>query len=103
MTPIFNVPPSVFDAIGIAGFAVYVLNYALLTLSKLKSEHIAYFVLNWLAATLVLIGLTHSFNLASALIQVFWIAISTIGIIIRVRRKRQGPFTPDGDRTMSPV
>ncbi len=93
MSEIFNtISPEVFDAIGVAGFALYVLNYGLLTVQRLKSEQVAYFVLNWLAASLVLIGLMASFNLASALIQVFWIAISTVGIYIRLRRRRTPQF-----------
>ena len=36
-------------------------------------------------ASLVLTGLMNSFDLASALIQIFWICISSIGILIRVR------------------
>ena len=83
-----QISPEVFDAIGVAGFGFYVMNYALLTLDKLQSQHISYFVLNWLAATMVLIGLMASFNLASALIQIFWIGISTVGIMLRLRKRK---------------
>lgn len=86
MTPFLStVPAEVFDAIGVAGFGLYVLNYTMLTFRKLGGETITYFALNWVAATLVLIGLTTSFNLASALIQIFWIGISTVAIVIRLR------------------
>ena len=86
---ISQVPIPVFDAIGVAGFGLYVINYGLLTFHKITSHSRSYFVLNLLAATLVLIGLTHSFNLASALIQLFWIAISLVAITLRLR----GSFT----------
>lgn len=85
MTYLSYVPEQILNAIGVAGFVLYVLNYFLLTLRKMSSECIAYFAMNWAAATMVLIGLAASFNLASALIQLFWIAISTIGIVIRLR------------------
>ena len=78
-------PPAVLDAIGVAGFGFYVMNYTLLTFNKLQSKHLTFFVINWLAASMVLIGLMSSFNLASALIQIFWIIISTVGIAIRLR------------------
>lgn len=81
----FLVPPALLEAIGIAGFALYVLNYALLTLHRITSQSSTYFVLNMIAATFVLIGLTHSFNLASALIQGFWIVISITAIVVRMR------------------
>lgn len=80
-----SIPPEVFDAIGVAGFGLYVLNYGLLTFGKISSNAITYFVMNFMAASMVLIGLASSFNLASALIQVFWIVISIIAITIRLR------------------
>lgn len=82
-----NIPPTLIDAIGVAGFGLYVLNYTLLTFGRVCSRCITYFAINWIAATCVLIGLTASFNLASALIQVFWICISTVAILIRLRGK----------------
>lgn len=83
-----QVPPEVFDAIGVAGFGLYVLNYVMLTFQRQRCDQISYFVINWFAASMVLIGLFNAFNLASALIQIFWIAISTAGIVIRCRRYR---------------
>lgn len=94
MSDVFTTwPPEFLEVLGVLGFGVYVLNYSLLTLRKLDSEHIMYFCLNCLAAGLVLTSLIQAFNLASALIQVFWIGISTIGIITRMRlnRSRRGP------------
>ncbi|WP_373635653.1 hypothetical protein [Yoonia sp. SS1-5] len=82
-------PPSVLDAIGVAGFGLYVLNYALLTFERVRSDHVAYFATNGAAAAMVLIGLLSSFNLASAMIQIFWIGISALAIFIRLRRPAQ--------------
>lgn len=76
--------PMVLEVIGISGFVLYVLNYLLLTFRILDAKHVAYFVLNLLAATFVLIGLIGSFNLASAMIQLFWIGISVVAIALRV-------------------
>ncbi len=39
-------------------------NYSLLSLRVLSGDSARYFALNLLAALLVLVGLTHSFNLA---------------------------------------
>ncbi len=63
------------------------MNYAMLTFRKLSGDHIIYYIINFSAASLVLIGLTASFNLAAALVQGFWILMSTIGITLRVIRK----------------
>jgi hypothetical protein len=77
------------EMLGIAGFGLYVANYLMLTFRVLTSNCVIYFVVNFTAASLVLIGLTASFNLAAALIQIFWIGISTIGIVTRVMWRRQ--------------
>ncbi|MCG6904026.1 MAG: hypothetical protein LJE68_15235, partial [Rhodobacter sp.] len=68
---------------------LYVLNYTLLTFHRLNSRDTCYFALNLAAASMVLVGLTASFNLASALIQSFWVVISLTAILLRL--KRGGP------------
>lgn len=83
-----------YEAVGVIGFVVYVVNYMLLTFEKICSEHITFFVLNWIAASCVLVGLSESFNLASALIQVFWILVSTVAIFIRLRRSWSSEVAP---------
>lgn len=83
-----TLPAEVFDAIGVAGFGLYVLNYSLLTVQKLNAQQITYFVINLIAASMVLIGLIHAFNLASAMIQGFWIVISIYAIFTRIRSAR---------------
>jgi hypothetical protein len=80
------VNPDVFEMIGVAGFALYVINYSLLTLRFMDGHSLSYFVLNLLAAAFVLVGLTVSFNLASAMIQLFWVAMSSLGIVLRLAR-----------------
>ncbi|MEY1556546.1 hypothetical protein AB3Y40_13015 [Yoonia sp. R2331] len=97
-----SISHEVYDAIGVAGFALYVLNYGLLTVQRNWAAHVSYFVINWFAASLVLIGLMASFNLASAMIQIFWIVISTIGIIIRLRRRRTPEFSSLRNRGFTP-
>lgn len=92
-----SLPPTIFEILGVAGFGIYVLNYTLLTVHRLTSQSKAYFVLNMIAATFVLIGLTHSFNLASALIQSLWIVISIYAVVTRMRAPpvaRTRPRTP---------
>ncbi|MCF2872447.1 hypothetical protein L0664_15335 [Octadecabacter sp. G9-8] len=79
------IPPSLLEAIGVVGFGLYVLNYTMLTMHHLTSHSKTYFIINIVAASCVLIGLIHSFNLASALIQGFWIVISFTAIFVRLR------------------
>ncbi len=78
--------PTLLDRIGVCGFVLYVVNYTLLTLRWVSGDSVQYFVVNLVAAALVLIGLSSNFNLASALIQSFFITMSTLGIAIRILR-----------------
>lgn len=78
--------PALAELIGIAGFCLYVLTYALLTFRFVSGQSVLYFALNLTAASCVLIGLSNSFNLASAMIQIFWISMSLIGITLQLRR-----------------
>jgi hypothetical protein len=86
---IARLPPFVVNVIGVIGFSLYVMNYCLFTFHRLTSHSKLYFVINLMAASMVLIGLTHSFNLAAALIQLFWIVISTTAIIVRLRQSKR--------------
>lgn len=92
MAPYFPMP-SIHEAIGVAGFMLYVANYTMLTLRYIDGHSLRYFAINLLAATSVLIGLSVSFNLASAMIQGFWAVMSIIGIAMHFRRARSTDFS----------
>ncbi|SMX33667.1 CBU_0592 family membrane protein [Octadecabacter ascidiaceicola] len=85
---ISELPPTLFDVIGVFGFGLYVLNYTMLTFHRVTSHCKTYFAINLVAASMVLTGMAFSFNLASALIQMFWIGISIAAIIMRVRTSK---------------
>lgn len=78
-----TIPPLFFEIAGVAGFGLYVLNYSLLSLGRLSSNSKLYFAINLVAASLVLTGLTQSFNLAAALLQSFWIVMSLTALLLR--------------------
>jgi len=88
-------------ALGLAGTATYVLNYSLLASRTINSECLAYFVINTIAASLVLVGLAQSFNLPSTVLQVFWITIGVSAICLRLyrlSRRRTRPAPPERRR-----
>jgi hypothetical protein len=76
-----------FDAIGLLGVSLILLAYFLLQIEKLSSDQLAYPVLNLGGALFILVSLTHTFNLASFVIEVCWIAISIYGIAKILRRR----------------
>lgn len=76
---------------GVIGFVFYMLAYGLLQMGRISGQGYCYTLMNMLAASLVLISLTHQFNLASVLIQLSWIVISIVGLC---RLSRQQPDDP---------
>ncbi|MDJ0637558.1 MAG: hypothetical protein QNJ20_01890 [Paracoccaceae bacterium] len=74
----------VFRAIGVFGFAVYVGVYALLSWRLIGGDSLVYFAGNTVAAALVLTSNIGEFNMASVLIQIFFIAIGMTAMILRL-------------------
>lgn len=77
--------------IGLTGAGLYSVNFFLLAFDKLRSQSPAYYFMQFLAASLVLVSLTQAFNMASVVIQVFFIVVSVAGVLrhLRVRAKTQ--------------
>lgn len=83
----FIAQATAFELIGILGFGIYAVTYFLLTLGRIDSGDVRYYLLNLCAACCVMIGLTAHFNLASAMIQSFWIAMSLVGVARRLSHR----------------
>ena len=76
-----------YDAVGIFGVTIILIVYYLLQTERMKSDQLAYSVVNLIGALLIVVSLYFQFNLASFIIEIFWILISIIGIV-RYFRKR---------------
>lgn len=76
-----------YDAIGIIGVTIILIVYYLLQVERLRSDDLVYSVTNLIGALLIVVSLRYQFNLASFVIEIFWIAISIIGIV-RYYKKR---------------
>jgi len=68
------------DAVGMLGTTLVVVAFYLLQLEKLDSSSLAYNLMNLLGAAFLLTSLCFSFNLASFVIELFWIGASLIGL-----------------------
>lgn len=77
------------DIIGIGGVILVLLAYFLLQTGAVRSDDIRYPVINLVGACMILVSLLRTFNLASFIIEICWIAISVYGIvrIVGARRK----------------
>ena len=78
----------IFDAIGLVGVFGILLAYFMLQTERWNSDQMRYSATNLVGALLILVSLTHTFNLASVVIELAWIAISVFGIVKIWRGRR---------------
>lgn len=77
------------NIIGMLGTSMVVGTYFLLQLNKLDAKGLAYNIWNLVGAILLLISLLIHFNLASFVIELFWIAASLVGLYNYWKRRKQ--------------
>jgi hypothetical protein len=69
-----------FNVVGMIGTCLVVGSFFQLQLGKLEATGLAYNLMNLIGAILLLISLLYHFNLASFVIEIFWITASAIGL-----------------------
>ena len=75
------------DIIGVSGMALVVMAFILLQLEKIVPTKLTYNLMNLVGAIFLLISLCINFNLASFIIELFWIAASAIGLVKYCRKQ----------------
>jgi len=75
------------DFVGNIGVIVLMITYLMLQLNKLRSDGLAYSLLNAIGASLIVVSLIFDFNLSALLMEVFWVLISFVGIYRYFRLK----------------
>ena len=68
------------DIIGVVGVSFVLITYYLLQIEKIDSKGFWYSFLNLFGAVLIMYSLMYNWNLASVIIEIFWIAISAYGV-----------------------
>ena len=68
------------DFVGNVGVVVLMITYLMLQLNRLRSDDLAYSLLNAIGASLIVVSLLVNFNLSAFLMEVFWVLISFVGI-----------------------
>jgi len=76
------------DAVGLAGVAVILFTYLLLQIEKMASTSLSYSLLNILGSALIMVSLSVNWNLASAVIELFWTVISLIGVYKYFKKRK---------------
>ncbi len=77
------------DVVGIIGVAIIVATYFLLQSEKINSKGFLYSFLNAFGSLLIMYSLLYNWNLASFVIEIFWILISLYGLRKWYRNKKQ--------------
>lgn len=77
-----------YDWIGSLGVVLILFAYFLLQTDRIHAQAIPYSVMNLLGATFIAVSLLYDFNFSAFVIEVCWIAISIVGIVRTVRRRR---------------
>jgi len=85
-----------FDLIGNIGVVLLMIAYLMLQLNKLRSDGLAYSLLNAFGAILIILSLRVNFNLSAFIMEVFWVLISVVGIYRYFRLKALRSQTLDG-------
>lgn len=85
--------PSLADAVGLIGVSLIVGTYFLSQIGRMSVDRVAYPAANALGAALILVSLWFSFNFASFVIEIFWLAISLVGLARTLRKRRGRPET----------
>jgi len=77
------------DIIGVVGVSFVLITYYLLQIEKIDSKGFWYSFLNLFGAVLIMYSLMYNWNLASVIIEIFWIAISAYGVWKYLKRDRK--------------
>lgn len=77
------------DVIGMAGTVMVLWAYVTLQMGRIAAETVTYNIVNLIGASMILVSLMVNFNLASFVIEIFWVAASIFGLIRVNRLQRQ--------------
>ena len=77
------------ELIGVAGAVIYCGAYLAVAVDVISSRAPSYYTANMTAAAMVLIGLTGAFNLAAAMIQLFFLTVSVVGVLRHLGRRKR--------------
>lgn len=83
------------DIVGLVGVAGLIYAYFMLNAGKWQSDGWNYMWFNLIAASMILYSLLWSFNLASFIIEIFWISITLYGMYRRITKDKNGDENTD--------
>jgi len=82
--------PLVADIVGLLGSAVILGAFAYANIAKTLNK-VVFNLANLVGATLLLISLSVTFNLAAFVLEAAWAAIAAVGLVLAIRAKMRKP------------
>jgi len=73
------------DYVGALGAALIIFAYLYLQLGKFSGQNITFSLLNVIGSFLILISLSFNFNFSAAVIEIFWLIISLLGLALGIK------------------
>jgi len=86
------------DIVGLFGVAFVVGTYFLSQIGRMDVRRPLYPALNGIGAVFILFSLAHTFNAASFVIELFWLAISATGLVRALLLKRSDAGAPSSGK-----
>jgi hypothetical protein len=77
------------DIIGISGVTLILITYFALQIEKMDPKGLLYSLMNLIGSSMILYSLFYTWNTASFIIEIFWIAISLFGLIKFIFRNKR--------------
>lgn len=72
---------TVYDAVGLLGSALILGGYALVVAGRADAKRPPALLVNFVGAGLILVSLSHDWNLAAAIVEGAWAAIALAGLV----------------------
>ena len=77
-----------FDAAGLVGVVLMLIAYGAAQLGRLNPTHPPSLMMNLIGSCLVLLSLSHAFNLPAFLVETAWALIAAFGLVRTLFRRR---------------
>jgi len=78
-----------YDLVGNAGVLLIVTAYMMLQLRRLEATELTFSLMNVIGAALIIVSLLYAFNTSAMVMEVFWLAISLVGVARWARERRK--------------
>ena len=79
---------TIYDVVGLTGTVIMLGTYALTVAGRIDAQRVPGLIGNFAGAALVLVSLSHDFNLSAAIVEGVWALIAVVGLLRLALRRR---------------